>query len=126
MANSSERDVLAARVGVAVSEGVMKRMDALSTLTGAIAGPAPPASGLPAELLPFPELSAMLAWGLAGGAVCSAAALATQVDALRDWIHRRVHVVRAAALRLVPPRRSRAGGTNGRVPPRSAAGSPPI
>jgi hypothetical protein len=102
-------------------------MDAFETLTAAMLAPAPPGLGLPPESpLPFAQLSTLLAWGLAGGLLCSTAALATQVEALRIYFHRRVHVVRAAARRLLPPRRSRAGGSSGRVPPRSAAGSPPI
>ncbi|MBX3025255.1 hypothetical protein KF840_10125 [bacterium] len=101
-------------------------MDAFETLTAAMLAPAPAGNGLPAAALPYPELAAALAWSLAGALLCSAAALATQVDALRAWTFRRVHAVRAAARRLAPPRRSRAGGSNGRVPPRPAAGSPPL
>jgi len=116
-------------MGVAVSVGKerQKRMDGLETLTAAMLAPAPPALGLPlGGPLPYAELSSTLAWGLTGGLLFSAAALATQVEALRIHYFRRVHAVRAALRRLLPPRRSRAGGTNGRVPPRSAAGSPPI
>ena len=102
-------------------------MNAFETLTAALLAPAAPAIGIPSGVvLPYPELSSALAWGLTGGLLCSAAALATQVEALRIAVHRRVHAVRAAARRLLPPRRSRAGGGSGRVPPRSAAGSPPI
>jgi hypothetical protein len=127
MSSRSERDAApAARVGVAVSEGATERMDAFETLTTAMFAPAPPAMGLPEAPLPFPALATTLAWMLVGGLLCSAAALATQVEALRLATSRRVHAMRAAARRFVPSRRSRAGGSNGRVPPRSAAGSPPI
>jgi hypothetical protein len=100
-------------------------MDAFEPLTATLLGTAP-AAGLPVAPLTFPALGTALAWGLGGGLVASALALAAPIEAPRLWIHRRVHAVRAAALRLVPPRRSRAGGCNDRVPPRSAAGSPPI
>ena len=101
-------------------------MDAFESLSAAMLVPVAPGIGLPPETpLPFAELSTALAWSLAAGLLCSSAALATQVEAIRVSIHRRVHAVRAAARRLLPPRRSRAGGSNGRVPPRSAAGSPP-
>ena len=102
-------------------------MNAFETLTATLLSPAAPAVGLPLDSgLVYPQLSSTLAWGLTGALLCSAAALAIQVDALRIFFHRRVHAVRAAARRLLPPRRSRAGGGSGRVPPRSAAGSPPL
>ncbi|MDX2169486.1 MAG: hypothetical protein SF182_20625 [Deltaproteobacteria bacterium] len=67
------------------------------------------------------DSSALLAWGLGGLLVVSAAALVTQADGLlrRARKRRRLPVVR-----MVAPSRSRAGGTSGRVPPRPAAGSP--
>jgi hypothetical protein len=102
-------------------------MDAFETLGAALLGSAPPSIGLPPDaVLPFTDFSTTIAWSLAAALLCSAAALATQVEALRLSLQRRVHAVRAAAQRLLPPRRSRAGGRNGRVPPRSAAGSPPL
>jgi hypothetical protein len=101
-------------------------MDAFD-LTAAILVPTAPGVGLPGDVpLPFAALATALAWGLGAALLGSAAALASQVEAVRLATHRRVHAVRAAARRLLPPRRSRAGGGNGRVPPRSAAGSPPF
>lgn len=114
MSASSERDAARAkRTGVAVSAAML--------------APAAPVLGLPPEgPLPHPQLAGALARGLIAALVLSAAVLATQVEAVRHCLLRRVHVVRATARRSSPPRRSRAGGGNDRVPPRSAAGSPSI
>jgi hypothetical protein len=102
-------------------------MNAFETVTSALLPPVAPAIGLPLHAaLPFAQLSTALAWSLNGALLASVAALATQVEPLRIYFIRRVHAMRAAARRLLPPRRSRAGGRSGRVPPRSAAGSPPI
>jgi len=128
MWGSSERDAVSvARVGVAVSVGKEQRMNAFETVTSAMLAPVAPAIGLPLDAaLPFAQLSTALAWGLNGALLGSVAALASQVEPVRIYFIRRVHAMRAAARRLLPPRRSRAGGSSGRVPPRSAAGSPPI
>ena len=102
-------------------------MNAFETVTSAILAPVAPSIGLPLETaLPYAQLSTALAWGLSGALLGSAAALATQVEEVRIYFIRCVHAMRAAARRLLPARRSRAGGSSGRVPPRSAAGSPPI
>ncbi len=102
-------------------------MYAFETVTSALLAPTAPGCGLPPDAaLPYAQLSTALAWGLNGALICSVVALATQVDEVRIYFFRRVHAMRAAVRRLLPARRSRAGGTDGRVPPRSAAGSPPI
>lgn len=97
------------------------------SVSAAMLAPAAPALGLPPEgPLPFVQLSSALGWGLGGLLAVSTAGLAAEVEAIRIYWFRRVHAVRATARRLLPPRRSRAGGSSGRVPPRSAAGSPPL
>ena len=130
MSDSSERDMARAeRMGVVVSVGKERRerMFALGTATAAMLAPAAPVLGLPpGDPLPYPLLSSALAWGLTATLLLSAAGLALQVETVRQHLLRRVHAVRATASRSLPSRRSRAGGTNGRVPPRSAAGSPPL
>ena len=102
-------------------------MFAFETVSAAMLAPAAPALGLPPEGgLSFAPLSSALAWGLGGLLAACVAGLAVQVDAIRIHFLRRVHAMRAAAQRSAPWRRSRAGGSSGRVPPRSAAGSPPL
>lgn len=102
-------------------------MFAFESVSAAMLAPAAPALGLPPDgPLPYAPLSIALAWGLGGLLAASVVGLAAQVDAVRIHFLRRVHAMRAAAWRLVRSRRSRAGGNNGRVPPRSAAGSPPF
>jgi len=97
-------------------------MTAIGSMGAAMLWPAPPAGGMPPDcVLIYAGLSALLTWGLGGMLAVSLLALFGQREAARrgSMIRRRLPVVRSAA-----PPRSRAGGTNGRVPPRPAAGSP--
>jgi len=104
-------------------------MTAIGSLGTALLLPAPPAAGLPPDgALNFADLSVTLAWALCGVLALSVGALFAQRDTHpRDgWVRKRLSAVCNDDLnpRVVIPLRSRAGGTNGRVPPRSAAGSP--
>ena len=102
-------------------------MFTFETVSAAMLAPAAPALGLaPEGTLSFAPWSTTLAWGLGGLLTACVAGLATQVEAIRIHYTRRVHAMRAAAWRLAPWRRSRAGASSGRVTPRSAAGSPPL
>jgi hypothetical protein len=122
-----------ARPGVAGLESRRERravMTALGSLSvAAVVGPVAPTLGLaPEGGIAFPDLAAALTWGLCGALAASALGLAWLGDYPRTDFRQRLTAAwnRDPSPRVVTSPHGRAGGTHGRVPPRSAAGSPPL
>jgi len=105
-------------------------MTALGSLSvAAVVGPMAPTLGLaPEGGIAFRDLATALTWGLCGALAVSALGLAWLGDYPRTEFRQRLTAAwnRDPSPRVVTSPHGRAGGTHGRVPPRSVAGSPPL
>ncbi len=104
-------------------------MTALTSLSvAAVVGPVAPTLGLaPEGGIAFPDLAAAFTWGLCAALAVSALGLAWLGDSRTDFRQRLTAAWnRDPSPRVVTSPHGRAGGSHGRVPPRSAAGSPPL